>query len=261
MNIFSNKKLHQFVTITGLGLFCITAQADPHFTRGAYSKYQMQSSFGSGSDGINALHILNNSGHGDLEIPPHPSKSQVVEPPRQADRSLINTSRSSIQEQMEENDELRSFVYEQILNSPPINNVAKDKNRQPYQAGFITPVSYSRISSPYGYRFHPVLKRTAFHTGIDYAAPKNTPIRAAQSGYVVFSGWKGGYGKTVIIKHDDKFSTLYGHAASLNVKSDTWVNKGDVIALVGSTGRSTGNHLHFEVLMNGVAVNPSSYVY
>ena len=94
------------------------------------------------------------------------------------------------------------------------------------------------------------------HTGVDFAAPSGTPIKAAKSGYVTFSGSKGGYGNAVLINHNDDYSTLYGHASRLLVKEGQYVKQGDVIALVGSTGRSTGPHLHFEIFRNGNRINP-----
>ncbi|HCJ11228.1 MAG TPA: hypothetical protein DHW14_08735 [Clostridiales bacterium] len=95
-----------------------------------------------------------------------------------------------------------------------------------------------------------------FHHGIDIGAPYGSYIRAARAGRVVFAGWKGGYGYTVILDHGDGVTTLYAHASRLLVRYGQWVETGQVIAKVGSTGYSTGPHLHFEVRVNGVSVNP-----
>lgn len=131
-----------------------------------------------------------------------------------------------------------------------------------YQKQFIRPVSYQhKINSKYGMRIHPVLGGKRMHTGVDFAAPTGTPIYAAQSGKVIFSDWKGGYGKTVIIKHDNKYSSLYGHASKLLVSNGEYVQRGQKIALVGSTGRSTGPHLHFEILENGNRINPENKIF
>ncbi len=111
--------------------------------------------------------------------------------------------------------------------------------------------SYSYISSPYGYRIHPVYGTKKFHSGLDLAAPGGSPILAAADGTVRFAGWNGGYGNCLIIDHGNGISTLYGHARSLLVSSGARVSKGQKVALVGTTGTSTGNHLHFEVLNNG----------
>ncbi|MGL5330775.1 MAG: M23 family metallopeptidase, partial [Peptostreptococcaceae bacterium] len=119
---------------------------------------------------------------------------------------------------------------------------------------------YSRVSSPYGNRIHPVLGTTKFHTGIDIPAPKGAPVTAYDSGTVIYSGVQGSYGNTVMIKHSGGKVTLYAHNSSLNVSVGQKVQKGQVIAKIGSTGRSTGPHLHFEVRVNGRHVNPMSYL-
>jgi len=102
---------------------------------------------------------------------------------------------------------------------------------------------YYKITSPYGYRNHPILKKTKLHTGIDIAVPSGTTIIAANSGTVIYSGYNGGYGNTVIIDHGGKISTLYAHNSKLLVK-----------------GLSTGPHLHFEVRENGQHVDPMKYL-
>ena len=103
--------------------------------------------------------------------------------------------------------------------------------------------------------------RVSGHTGTDIAAPKGTKIKAAASGTVTFSGTKGSYGKLIVISHGNGVETYYGHCSSLLLSAGTKVSQGDVIALVGSTGNSTGNHLHFEIRVNGIAYNPENYVY
>ncbi|EYE87415.1 peptidase M23 [Fervidicella metallireducens AeB] len=99
-----------------------------------------------------------------------------------------------------------------------------------------------------------------FHTGLDIAGPTGTPILAADSGKVTFAGWRNGYGKCVMITHGNGYQTLYGHASRIYVKAGQRVNKGQKIAAIGSTGRSTGPHLHFEVRKNGVPQNPQKYI-
>lgn len=120
---------------------------------------------------------------------------------------------------------------------------------------FIRPVS-GRITSGFGNRFHPVLKRTRLHAGIDFGAPTGTPIRAAASGVVVSASYRGGYGNTVIIDHGGGYATLYGHCSRVYVSAGQRVAQGQRIAAVGSTGLSTGPHLHFEIRINGRPVNP-----
>ncbi|HFC8834259.1 TPA: M23 family metallopeptidase [Neisseria subflava] len=124
--------------------------------------------------------------------------------------------------------------------------------------GFNTePVAYTRISSPFGYRVHPVLHTVRMHTGIDYVAPTGTPIKAAADGEVIFKGWKGGYGNTVMIRHANGVETLYGHMSAFS-PADGRVRAGEVIGFVGTTGRSTGPHLHYEARVNGQPVNPTT---
>lgn len=120
--------------------------------------------------------------------------------------------------------------------------------------------SYTYISSPYGYRTHPVLGRTKFHSGLDLAAPGGSNILAAADGTVRSAGWNGGYGYCVVIDHGGGVATLYGHSSKLLVSTGQRVTKGQVIALVGTTGLSTGNHLHFEVLKNGTTTDPMAYL-
>ena len=120
------------------------------------------------------------------------------------------------------------------------------------------PGHYS-ISSPYGYRVHPILGYTKFHSGVDIPAPSGTPIVAAKSGTVIMSKLMSGYGNVVMVDHGETV-TVYAHCSALNVDVGDSVNEGDVVAFVGSTGLSTGAHLHFEVRVNGATVNPLGYV-
>jgi murein DD-endopeptidase MepM/ murein hydrolase activator NlpD len=121
---------------------------------------------------------------------------------------------------------------------------------------------YTKITSPFGWRTHPIFKTSEFHSGIDIggAGIVNKNIVAADSGTVILADWLGGYGKTVIIDHGKGMSTLYAHTNTLLVKAGDKVVKGHAIAKVGSTGNSTGPHLHFEVRKNGERVSPLSYV-
>jgi murein DD-endopeptidase MepM/ murein hydrolase activator NlpD len=115
-------------------------------------------------------------------------------------------------------------------------------------------------SSPFGWRIHPILGYRRFHAGLDFAADYGSPIRAADSGTVIYAGWYGGYGKAVIIDHGQGITTLYGHCSELYVSEGQTVEKGQAIAAVGSTGLSTGPHLHFEVRRDGTPVNPADYL-
>lgn len=113
-----------------------------------------------------------------------------------------------------------------------------------------------RVTSGFGYRTHPVWGTCRFHDGIDIAAASGTLIRAAADGTVIYSGWKGAYGLTVMIDHGGGLTTLYGHCSSVLVSHGACVKRGQAIARVGSTGVSTGSHLHFSVYRSGDAVNP-----
>ena len=129
--------------------------------------------------------------------------------------------------------------------------------------GFTRPVP-GRITSPFGYRMHPIFKRRIFHSGIDIGAPYGTPIKAANSGRVIFVGWYSGYGKVVIIDHGNidglPTTTLYAHMSVTVAKQGSNVAKGSVIGKVGTTGYSTGPHLHFEVRQKGNPVNPLNFI-
>jgi murein DD-endopeptidase MepM/ murein hydrolase activator NlpD len=116
------------------------------------------------------------------------------------------------------------------------------------------------VTSPFGFRYHPVLGRGRLHAGLDIGAPTGTPIYAAEAGIVVTAGRNGGYGNCVIIDHGGGLSTLYGHASELYVTPGQSVQRSQSIAAVGSTGLSTGPHLHFEVRRNGEPTDPAPYL-
>ncbi len=122
-----------------------------------------------------------------------------------------------------------------------------------------TPVAFARISSHFNLRRkHPILHTIRAHKGVDYAAPRGTPIRAAGDGRVTFAGRKGGYGKTLVIQHGESYSTLYAHVQSFKrgIRSGSRVRQGQIVAYVGSSGLATGPHLHYEFRVNGVHRNP-----
>jgi murein DD-endopeptidase MepM/ murein hydrolase activator NlpD len=135
-------------------------------------------------------------------------------------------------------------------------------NGGPIPAGsgrFKAPVQ-GPITSPFGYRIHPVLGYARLHSGLDYGVDHGTGIHAADNGVVIVAEWYGGYGNCIIIQHSNDLSTLYGHCSSLYVKNGDTVRQGQTIAAVGSTGMSTGPHLHFEVRQAGTPVDPLSYL-
>ncbi|MBP6562734.1 MAG: M23 family metallopeptidase [Neisseriaceae bacterium] len=133
------------------------------------------------------------------------------------------------------------------------------KNGQTLRKGFaVLPVDKARVSSPFGIRNHPILKTVKKHNGIDYAAPTGTEIKATATGKVTFKGVQGGYGNTIVITHPGGVETLYAHMNGFGkVALGQTIQAGTVIGFVGTTGRSTGPHLHYEARINGQSVDPS----
>lgn len=129
--------------------------------------------------------------------------------------------------------------------------------------GFVKPIG-GRITSPFGYRTHPIFNSRSFHSGVDIGGPNYGNIIASNAGKVVYAGWYGGYGKVVIIDHGTinghAMSTLYAHMSTVKVSQGAYVQKGQVIGLEGTTGYSTGPHCHFEVRINGKPNNPLNYI-
>jgi murein DD-endopeptidase MepM/ murein hydrolase activator NlpD len=161
------------------------------------------------------------------------------------DGKIVNTTRARV---------VPSAAVRQIESSPVINVDGPSSTDS-------TPVRYQlpvtgRISSGFGNRFHPIDKRVKFHAGVDIAVPLGTTVGAAARGTVKFAGWDGDYGNLVIIEHPDGRVTRYGHLSKLLVATGDAVAAGGPIALSGSTGKSTGPHVHFEVRENGQVVNP-----
>jgi murein DD-endopeptidase MepM/ murein hydrolase activator NlpD len=119
-------------------------------------------------------------------------------------------------------------------------------------------LSKARMTSGFGWRVHPVLKDKRFHRGVDFAAPKGTPVYATEDGIVGMAGWRGNYGKLVTIKHSDHVETFYAHLSGFapGIRPGAGVKKGDVIGYVGMTGLATGNHLYYEVVVNNEHIDP-----
>ena len=158
---------------------------------------------------------------------------------------------------------LEKDIDKQIAESNRLNNVIKNLSKNKKYAGgsMVWPVPSSyELTSSFGMRKHPILRKIKMHTGVDIGASKNSSIIAANKGTVIMSQYdnSGGYGRMVVIDHGGGITTLYAHASKLLVSVGKEVKAGDVIAKVGSTGLSTGNHLHFEVRKNGVPQNPLS---
>ncbi len=124
-----------------------------------------------------------------------------------------------------------------------------------------TPVELSRISSRFAMRLHPVLKTWRAHTGVDYAAPTGTPVRATAAGRIAALGWNGGYGKAITVRHGGAYGTLYGHLSRFHpsLRVGSLVEQGQIIGYVGATGLATGPHLHYELQVNGKHQNPLTF--
>lgn len=139
----------------------------------------------------------------------------------------------------------------QIIQGRILDQVIKPSGR---------PVSQGYISSPYGYRRDPFTGRARLHKGIDFAARTGTPVHTVAAGVVSFVGRKGGYGNAVEVDHGNGLVSRYGHLSKFKVEVGAVLKKGDLIALSGSTGRSTGPHLHLEILQNGKQIDPAQYL-
>ena len=126
--------------------------------------------------------------------------------------------------------------------------------------GWARPCSWRKLTSPYGYRIHPTTGQYKFHNGVDLANDQGTPIYAARSGRVTVATYGGTYGNYVTINHGDGYSSLYAHMTRYVVHKGDTVKRGQLIGYMGSTGRSTGPHLHFSILYNGSSVNPMNYI-
>jgi murein DD-endopeptidase MepM/ murein hydrolase activator NlpD len=124
------------------------------------------------------------------------------------------------------------------------------------RAFLASPVPYSRRTSGFGMRFHPILQTQRAHTGVDYAAPTGTPVMSVADGVVIESSYQGAYGNMVVVQHNARQNTVYAHLSRMQVKRGQTIKQGDIIGAVGSTGLSTGPHLHFEFRVNGRHVDP-----
>ncbi len=169
----------------------------------------------------------------------------------------INSEKAKLEAAIDEMEEIAQQMNSTIVALMKQNGISSE---QAYSGGAMLKPVNGRLTSPYGYRIHPILKKKKFHSGIDLAASSGTPIKAANDGVVIKSGWSSGYGNTVIIDHGGGITTLYAHASKLLCKVGDRVTRGQTVAKVGSTGMSTGPHLHFEVRVNGNTKNPQDYI-
>jgi murein DD-endopeptidase MepM/ murein hydrolase activator NlpD len=132
-----------------------------------------------------------------------------------------------------------------------------DLNGQSKRRSFLAaPLEFSRVTSGFAMRFHPILQTWKQHNGVDYGAPSGTPVRTVGDGTVEFAGWQNGYGNVIAIKHSNNRSTVYAHLSRIDVRKGQRVDQGARIGAVGATGWATGPHLHFEVKQGGIQQNP-----
>ena len=143
----------------------------------------------------------------------------------------------------------------------PMGKISSSDRQKFLNAGFTSPIASknARLSSSFGTRKDPFTGEHDFHEGIDLACPLGTPVRTARDGIIVVAGNEGGYGNLVVVRHSNGYETYYGHLSKFLVKEGQKVKKGDIVALSGNTGRTTGPHLHYEIRKNGKALNPKYF--
>jgi len=169
------------------------------------------------------------------------------------------THKEMIEQMSQELDSLKSEAAERELGMKRLTDYFEHKNSVLSATPDIWPVR-GFVTSNFGYRQSPIYGSTQFHEGLDIANKVGTPVVAPASGTVIEAGYQSGYGRFIKIRHGYGVDTLYGHLSQCNVKAGERVNKGDRIGAVGDTGSSTGAHLHYEVRVNGVPVNPRKYL-
>ena len=160
--------------------------------------------------------------------------------------------------------ELKKQLYIQSKSYDEIVLLARNKETMLANLPAIQPVlnkDLKQMASGYGWRIDPIYHSRRFHAGMDFAAPTGTDIYATGNGTVISAGWEQGYGNCVQINHNYGYQTLYGHMSAFKVRAGQTVKRGDVIGLVGSTGKSTGPHLHYEVHFKGEIMNPQNYYF
>jgi len=198
-------------------------------------------------------------------------KSDLAEKTRQeaiAAKSVLESQKQEEQNSLAEVTQAQNELFTQI-NKLEKDSKALEKKIRQLQAqrtgGVVGSISYwplsnyHSISSPYGWRIHPITKTKRLHTGADIPAPSGTPIYAAGAGTVIYSGWYGAYGNTIIVDHGKGLSSMYPHQSKIAASNGQNLNAGDLVGYVGSTGWSTGPHLHLEVRVNGDPTDPLAY--
>lgn len=165
----------------------------------------------------------------------------------------LENKKSNLEKQLEQSI-IEEARIEKIIQEN--KQVYLQENKLEFISGIWPVPSYTEISSPFGERIHPITGKLSFHRGIDIPAPQNTDIVSTDDGIVIFSGVQNGYGNVIKIKHFDGKKSVYAHNTSNIVKEGDIVKQGQVIGKVGTTGNSTGNHVHFETIINDENINP-----
>lgn len=187
-------------------------------------------------------------------------KQQAVTMTRlRENRSALSAAMTQLDQ---DSDKLTELILERVAAAAAADaKIAREEAlRAARTSGKMVLPSLGPITSSFGSRFHPVLGYSRFHAGTDFGAEHGSPIQAAETGVVIFAGWYGGYGNAVILDHGSGLTTLYAHASRLEVSEGDTVKKGDVVAAIGTTGLSTGPHLHFEVRRGGEPVDPMGFL-
>lgn len=195
-------------------------------------------------------------------------QAAVLQAQAAAAKKDLDSKNGQLQVSLAANKKVQDELSDQIEQLEKDSNAIGEKIRQIQRSrkgGVVGSVSNwplpgrYEISSPFGYRVHPITKQRKLHTGVDLPAPTGTAIQAAGDGEVIYAGWYGAYGNAVVIDHGEGTSTLYGHQSRIAVSNGDAVKAGQVIGYVGSTGWSTGPHLHFEVRVGGNPTDPLRY--
>jgi murein DD-endopeptidase MepM/ murein hydrolase activator NlpD len=177
--------------------------------------------------------------------------------PQTQELTLLSGDRPSVQLRLQE---LSAEIEQKEAQLSALDSLLSGQRIEPRSYLANLPVRSGYVTSRYGYRSDPFTGRATFHGGIDFAGPEGTHVFAVAPGIVTFAGNKSGYGNLVEISHGDGMSTRYAHASRVAVKAGDLVAKDQLVAYMGSTGRSTGSHLHYEVLRNNAHVDPATYI-
>ena len=188
------------------------------------------------------------------EPKPEPKKEQPKVEPKQEEKQKAETKKEEKKVEPKKEEKKAEPKQETKKEEPKKPAETKSGNNN-IPSG--KPCTYTRISSPFGERVHPVYGKKHFHKGIDLASPNGTPIYATADGIVAFAGVCNGYGNFIKLNHQNGYKTGYAHMSKMTVKTNDKVKKGDLIGYVGSTGTSTGNHLHYEVYYNDQLTDPA----